>query len=221
MIMTLQILQVSLFAIPVVVLTILGLVILLRPVVVLNRRWLLLTFLPLLLANLAAIVMNDTQNGIATLPDWRFWAIAVVDLALAGGSWVWLRGMALYGLPQTQTETLCKEALEAQSYSVAARVGEKRTLLTTVPQVTILTVTLEDGAQEEIWFTSRAGEVVLRADSRRGMALLRGLLPRLRAHQTAYVFQAHVVGILYLVLALVLLVFGWIYFFEPRLVLVE
>ena len=48
MVMTLQILQVSLFAIPVIVLIALGLVILLRPVAVINRRWLLLTFLPLL-----------------------------------------------------------------------------------------------------------------------------------------------------------------------------
>jgi len=220
MIMTLQILQVSLFAIPVIALAAFGLVILLRPSAVLNRRWLLLTFLPLLLANLVSIVMNNAQNEIATLSDWRFWAIAAVDLVLAGGIWVWLRGVALYGLPLAQAESLCKGALEEQGYSVSARVGEKRTLLTTAPQATVLTVAL-DGREEDIWFTSRAGEVIVRADSRQGMALLRLLLLPLRSHPVTYVFQEHVMGVLYLVLALVLLVFGWIYFFEPRLLLIE
>lgn len=220
-IMTLQILQVSLFAVPVIALAALGMVILLRPSAALNRRWLLLTFLPLLLANLVSIVMNDAQNEIATLSDWRFWVIVAVDLVLAVGIWVWLRGVALYGLPLAQAELLCKDALEARGYSVAARVGEKRTLLTMAPQATILTVTLADGEQEEIWFTSQAGEVIVRADSRQGMALLRRLLPPLRSHPVTYVFQEHVMGVLYLVLALVLLVFGWIYFFEPRLLLVE
>ena len=221
MILTLQILQVSLFTIPVIVLIVLGLVILLRPVAVINRQWLLLTFLPLLLANLLATVMGDTQNGIAVLPDWRFWAIVAVDLVLAVGIGIWLRGAALYGLPLTRAETLCRDALEAQGYSVSPRIGEKRTLLTTVPQATIFSVTIEDG-EEDIWLTSRAGEVLVRTDSRRGMTLLRQkVLPALRNHQTPYVFQAHAMGILYLVLAVVLLVFGWIYFFEPRLLFVE
>jgi hypothetical protein len=221
MILTLKILQVSLFAVPVVALIVLGLVILLRPVAVINRRWLLLTFLPLLVANLLAAVVGDTQNGIALLPDWRFWAMVVVDVALAVGISIWLRGVALYGLPLATAEALCKEALEAQGYSVTARIDEKRTLLTTVPQATILTVTIE-GREEEFWLTLRAGEVVVRTDSQRGMALLRQkVLPALRDHQTPYVFQAHAMGVLYLVLAVVLLTFGWIYFFEPRLVLVE
>ena len=221
MILTLQILQVSLFSVPVIVLIVLGLVILLRPVAVINRRWLLLTFLPLLVANLLAAVVGDTQNGIDLLSDWRFWAMVVVDAVLAVGIGFWLRGVALYGLSMATAEALCKEALEAQGYSVTARIGEKRTLLTTVPQATILAVTIE-GREEEFWLIHRAGEVVARTDSRRGMSLLRrNVLPILRSHQTPYVFQAHAMGVLYLVLAVMLLTFGWIYFFEPRLALVE
>ena len=220
MILTLQILQVSLFAIPVLVLIVLGLVILLRPVAVINRRWLLLTFLPLLVANLLAIFTNDTANGIAVLPDWSFWANVAVDLALAAGISFWLRGVAVYGLPLTVVETLCRDALVGQGIEVSARIGEKRTLLTTERQATIFTVVV-GGKEEEIWLTSRTGEVVIQADSAQGRALAKQVIPILRNHQAPYAFQHHAVGILYLVLAAVLLVFGWIYFFEPRLVIVE
>ena len=221
MVMTLQILQVSLFSIPILVLVILGLVILLRPVAVINRRWMLLTFLPLLLANLLAVVMGDTQNEIAILLDWRFWAIVAVDMVLAVGISIWLRGVALYGLELTRAKKLCREAIEAKGYTVSPKTGEKQSLLNTVPQASILSVTIE-GREEDIWLTSRAGEVVIRADSRRGMSLLKqDVLPALRKVQTPYMFQAHAMGVLYLVLAVVLLVFGWIYFFEPRLLLVE
>jgi len=221
MVMTLQILQVSLFSIPILVLVILGLVILLRPVAVINRRWMLLTFLPLLLANLLAVVMGDTQNEIAILLDWRFWAIVAVDMVLAVGISIWLRGVALYGLELTRAKKLCREAIEAKGYTVSPKTGKKQSLLNTVPQASILSVTIE-GREEDIWLTSRAGEVVIRADSRRGMSLLKqDVLPALRKVQTPYMFQAHAMGVLYLVLAVVLLVFGWIYFFEPRLLLVE
>ena len=220
MVMTLQILQVSLFAIPVIVLIALGLVILLRPVAVINRRWLLLTFLPLLVANLLAIVMNDTENGIAPLPDWQFWAFVAVDLALAAGISLWLRGVAVYGLPLTTVEMLCRDALLAQGVEVSPRIGEKRTLLTTEKQATIFTVVI-DGKEEEIWLNSHAGEVVIRADTARGRALVKQVLPVLHKHEAQYAFQYHAMGILYLVLAVVLLVFGWIYFFEPRFVVVE
>jgi len=221
MILTLKILQVSLFAVPVIVLIVLGLVILLRPVAVINRRWLMLTFLPLLVANLLATVMGDMQNGIDLLPDWHFWAIVAVDATLAVGIGIWLRGVALYGLPLATAESLCREALETQGHSVTTRVDEKRTLLTTVPQATILTVTIE-GREEEFWLTLRGGEVMIRMDSRRGMSLLKQkVLPALRGHQMPYDFQAHAMGALYLVLAVMLLTFGWIYFFEPRLLFVE
>jgi hypothetical protein len=220
MTITLQIVQVSLFAIPILVLVALGWMILRLPVTVMNRRWLLMTFVPLLLANLAAIVMNDSQNAIQVLADGRFWLIAAVDVALTVGIYLWLRGYSVYGLTLTQAETACREALEAQGLDVSVRVGEKRALLVTAPQATIFTVTLADG-EEELWLTARAGEVVLRADSQCGMALLKDLLPSLRAYPAEYHFKAHSMGVLYLVLAVVLLVFGWIYFFEPRLILVE
>lgn len=219
MILTLQILQVSLFSIPIIVLIVLGLVILLRPVAVVDRRWLLLTFLPLLVANLLAAVMGDIQNDIVALLDWRFWAIVAVDAALVVGIGFWLRGIALYGLTLTTTESLCRTALQAAGYDVSVRIGEKRTLLTTERQATIFTVLIED-AEEEIWLTYRAGEVIIRTDSARGRALLKQILPTFQKHQAGYVFQYHAMGILYLVLAVVLLVLGWIYFFEPRLVLV-
>jgi len=220
MVLTLQILQVSLFALPAVVLIVLGLVILLRPVSVINRHWLLLTIFPLLVANLLAIAMNDTENGIAILPDWRFWAIVAVDLALAVGISFWLRGIAVYGMPLTAVEALCRDALQSQGYEVSPRIGEKRTLLTTENPATIFALKIE-GLDEEIWLTSRAGEVILRADSRRGRTLVKKILPELRKQKVPYAFQYHAMGILYLVLAVVLLVFGWIYFFEPRLVAVS
>ena len=75
--------------------------------------------------------MNDTENGIAPLPDWQFWAFVAVDLALAAGISLWLRGVAVYGLPLTTVETLCRGALLAQGVEVSPRIGEKRTLLTT------------------------------------------------------------------------------------------
>ena len=76
------------------------------------------------------------------------------------------------------------------------------------------------GGKEKIWVIERFYEVVLRASSQQGVCLVRQLLPELRQVEQPYDFRRHAVGILYMLLGVVLAVFGWIFFFEPRLILV-
>ena len=220
MVLTLQILQVALFTIPILALLVHGLIILFRPISIINRRWMLLVFLPLLAANLLAIWENDSLNEVTALTDWRLWLILVTDLALGTGLTLGLRGMVVYGLSISDAAYLVGEALMALGFDVDSHPGEKRTIWAAAQTAEILTVKTEKGGGD-IWLTSRAGEVMIRADSRKGLAVLRQVFPKVRSSQSEYVFSAHATGILYIVLGVVFAVLSWIFFFEPRLVLID
>jgi hypothetical protein len=218
--LTLQILQVALFTLPILTLLIYGLIVLIRPVSVIDRRWMLMVFLPLLLANLLAIWENDSVNAVTALTDWRLWLILLTDVALSVGLTLGLRGVLIYGLTAADAAYLTMAALRKEGFEVESNSGEKRSVWAMPQKAEILSFQTE-GETEEIWFTSRAGEVLARMDSRRGMAALRKSLPAIRNVQTEYLFSAHAMGVLYLVLGVVLAVLGWIFFFEPRIVLID
>ncbi len=220
MVQTLQILQVTLFAIPILGLLALGLIILIRPMNIIDRRWLLLVFLPLLLANLLATWENDSLNEVAALTDWRLWLVLVTDLVLGVGLTLGLRGILIYGLNVSDTVYLLAEALHGAGFEVNSHLGEKRSLLAAAQTADILTVNAEKGP-EDIWLTSRAGEVLIRVGSRRGLAILRKAIPAVRSTQSEYAFSEHAIGIIYIVLGVVFAVLSWIFFFEPRLILID
>ena len=62
---------------------------------------------------------------------------------------------------------------------------------------------------------------MIRVKSRGDRKALCPFLVEIRNIKNTYDFSQHAIGVLYLVIAVVLAVFGWIYFFEPRLVLIE
>jgi hypothetical protein len=219
-VLTLQILQVTFFAIPILNLLIYGLIILIRPISVINRRLMLLIFLPLLLANLLAIWENDSMNDVSAIADWRLWLILVTDIVLGTGLAFGLRGVAIYGLTDSDAAYLFAEALRAKGFEVESHSGAKRSLLAISQTANILTVKTEKGS-EDIWLTSRSGEVLVRVKTRQGLTILRKVVPLVRSTQSEYVFSAHAMGILYIVLGVVLAVLSWIFFFEPRLILIE
>lgn len=212
----LQILQVALFTIPILYLLVLGLVILLRPVAVLNRRWLLLVFLPLLVANPLAFAEADLRNDVTVVSDWAFWVLVGVDLLLAGGG-LWLfRGYSVYGLGEAQVRDGLVEALRAAGRTVAVSQGEQKTLLSKPQNVTTLTVTQGEAAGT-LWLTARAGEVVVHTRSRVMMKQLRPALASVGKNQREGGSPNRALGMLYLVVAVVFAVLTWIFFFEPRI----
>jgi hypothetical protein len=212
----LQVLQVALFVIPTIYFLVVGLLTLLRPVIVLNRRWLLLVFLPLLVANPLAFVEADLRNDVVVISDWAFWVLLGVDLLLAGGVFWFFRGYSVYGLSEAQVRDGLVEALRAEGRDATAAPGERKTLLSQAQPATRLTLT-EGASSETIWLFGRAGEVVIHARSRAVMKRLRPALAALRTHQDVGGDANRALGILYLVLAVVFAVLTWIFFFEPRI----
>ncbi|MCB2214362.1 hypothetical protein KQH50_03085 [bacterium] len=214
----LQVIQVALFAIPTIYFLVLGLLILLKPVVVLSRRWLLLVFLPLLVANPVAFAEANLRNDVAVVTDWTFWALLGVDLLLAGAV-VWLlRGFSVYGLSEVQVRDGVTAALQAAGWQVDVSQAERKTLLSKAQQVTVFTVE-RDGACETFWLMGRAGEVTVRSRSRSVFGHLRPVLAALQATPASDGMQSRALGILYLVLGVVFAVLTWIYFFEPRILI--
>ena len=216
----LQNLQLILFSIPVLYLLALGLLILFKPVTVLDRRWMLLAFLPILVDNLLAIFGNETLSLAEILRDGYFWLILGADLALGVGIALTLRGQVIYGLSREQVEKALIQSIGEAGYSVASAGGEWKTLWGRTFEAVV--ITWEAGGQSRSCaVTSRAGEVMVRVKSRGDRKVLRPFLVEIRNIKNTYDFSQHATGVLYLVIAVVLAVFGWIYFFEPRLVLIE
>lgn len=218
---TLQTLQLILFAIPTLTLLAIGGVILIKPVSVINRRWYLLVFLPLLLANAAAILENDPSAGaFSSAANWRLWLVLIADLAMAVGVTLVFRGALVYGLNAAETEGLLASTLRDKGYEVHSHVGEKRVLWGSSLDARILTVN-QDGQAVDLWITERFNEVIIHAESRNGFVLLKQALPEIPKVERPYDFKSHAMGILYIILAVVFAVLFWIFFFEPRLILIE
>ncbi len=214
----LKTLQLILFGIPVVALVAMGVVILAKPVSVLNRRWYLAIFLPLLLANGLSILENLTVVEAASGGNWRMWLVLVADLALVVGCLVYFRGYLVYGLSGEQTEVSLAEGFRSQGYDVSLGEDKKRGLLGGLRLERVLTL-VKNGHQVAVWVKLRFHEVTLQAGSQDGVRLLRKAIPGLRSADVPYDIKAHASGVLFIVLGVVFAVLSWIFFFEPRLVL--
>lgn len=217
---TLQILQLVLFVIPVVALITLGGVILLKPVSVINRRWYLAVFLPILFANPLILLESILLNGEGGLTIWRFWLILLADVLLIVGVCWYFRGFMVFGLNAADTETILKDELLNKGYEVQQQVGKKSVLWGKPWAAQILTVS-NNGSTEDIWITERSNEVLVRVDSTKGLNILKDALSSLRNVQRPYVFEAHAFGLLFMVLAVVVGVLIWIFFFEPQLLIID
>jgi hypothetical protein len=217
---SLQVLQLILFTVPIGTLVVLGVIILSKSVIVLQRRLYLLVVFPLILANLLAILENNLTNQSPPFSDWRFWLVMLADLAFFVLAMWLFRGFQVIGLDASETMGVLKDSFEESDNIVHLSVDEKRTLWTNYPNAIILVAEQPDGVME-FWAVERQYEVLLKSDSPQGNAQLRKLLSRLRSIKKPYDFQVHAVGVLYIVLALVIAVLGWIFFFEPRLIIVE
>jgi hypothetical protein len=215
MIETLQILQVILFSIPPIALLVVGIMILSRSVSIIDQRIFLAAFIPLLLANTLAILEGD---GLRL--DWRAWLILAADLVLITGAvWV-LRGYQVYGLKAETVETVVTETLQQQGFTIETHPEEKRDLWGRTREACLLTAENGDG-QHQVWITARFNEVFIRAEHRTSGKILRSILPALQNETVPYEFKSHAVGILYIILAIVFALLTWIFFFEPRFILIE
>lgn len=220
LIQTIQILQLILFIIPGIVLIALGVVILVKPVSVIDRRWYWAVFLPLLLANPLALIENSPiWPGIGPI-NWRVGLILAADIILVIWIILTFRGYMVFGVNAEGTLSTLEETLQSMDYDVETRMGEKRVLWGRAWEARILDVSWS-GQTTEIWITERFNDVVIHTDSAAGRSLLKEALPSLREVENAYVFKDHAMGILYIVLAVVFAVLGWIFFFEPRLILID
>ena len=220
MILFLQILQLVLFFIPVGVLLALGILFLSRSVVILNRRWYLFVFIPLIFANPIAVIENSFVNDISIMGDWRFWLVVVVDIVLLVGGTFLFRGFQVIGLNASETMAVLKDFGKKRYTLVDLHTGEKRTLWGETRNAVILTVQDQE-KRWDVWVMEKQGEVLLQGDSAGGNDLIKQVVPILRKIRKTYVLKDHVLGVLFIVFAVVLAVLGWIFFFEPRLVLID
>lgn len=209
-----------LFIIPGIVLIALGVVILVKPVSVIDRRWYWAVFLPLLLANPLALIENSPiWPGIGPI-NWRVGLILAADIILVIWIILTFRGYMVFGVNAEGTLSTLEETLQSMDYDVETRMGEKRVLWGRAWEARILDV-FWSGQTTEIWITERFNDVVIHTDSAAGRSLLKEVLSSLREVENPYVFKDHAMGILYIVLAVVFAVLGWIFFFEPRLILID
>ena len=220
MLETLQILQISFFAVTVLGLFILGLLILARPVLIFRRRWFLLIFLPLLLANPLALVEEYALLESSPSTSWRLWLTLVVDLGLiAAGLWL-LSGWLVYGLSEQEAANTFQIWCEARGWELNRQPDIRTTWWGGSRQAQRFQASKNDQTHV-FWLLSQGGEVRLEGETREANFFLRKALPALNQVNRPYQLQEHLTGILYIVLAIVLAVLGWIFFFEPRLILIE
>lgn len=213
---TLQVLQVILFAIPSLVLAGIGVIILRQSVSLVNRRWFLAVLIPLLIANTLTIF---TENGPLNL-NWRTWLMLAANAVLIIGSlWV-THGIQVYGLSVELVEQVLTALFLQQGFTVNANSIEKGDVWGRTRDARRLSAV--NGEQTHVfWITKHFNEVLVRAKQSTGSKLLGQSLPALQAEKVPYDFKAHTAGVLYIVLALVFAVLTWIFFYEPRLILIE
>lgn len=217
---TIQVLQVILFAIPVAALWMMGILLILRPVNIINRRWGLLIFMPLLAANVLAVLENYLSSEQGVMLGWEVWLILGVDLVLGVVFWLNSRGFLVYGITAGALEEALTGLYREKGASAAPRLEEERLFLDGRRTARILTV--EKGHQiAEIKITERFNETVIQAQSKEGREMLKSVFPMLRRMANGSRTKSRAVGVLYLVLGLVFSVLSWIFFFEPRLFLIE
>jgi hypothetical protein len=212
----LQIFQVILFGIPTLALSAIGIAILCRAVSIINRRWFLAVLIPFLLANTLTILSEPAQPTM----DWRTWLILVADLVLILGA-IWAsHGFQVYGLDAQVVEQVLAKTLKEQGFNISIHSQEKRDLWGRSRDTRILTASKADHVHR-FWITARFNEVLIRSERASDTRYLRSALPALQSEKVTYDFKAHAAGVLYIVLALVLGVLTWIFFFEPRFILID
>jgi len=214
---TLTIIQIGLFALPMLSLFGLGVVILVKPVNVINRRWYMAVIAPLLLAN-PLVVLDNTLRSVGEISlGWRFWVVLVVDILLLVGITWWFRGYLVYGLSASEVEDGLKHEFEARGLEVQKNIGVKSSLMGGSGDAYVLTVTAQ-GTSADIWISERYKEVLLQVDTKRGYQILKRELSSLRETDLPYQIKAHLMGILFIIFAFVVAVMLWIFFFEPKLI---
>ncbi|MFU8827555.1 MAG: hypothetical protein ACNA70_08700 [Brevefilum sp.] len=213
---TLQVLQVFLFAIPILTLAAVGIAILYRAVSIINRRWFLAVLIPFLLANTLTIIIEPAQGTL----DWRTWLILGANLVLILGAMWASHGFQVYGLDAQVVEQVLAKALKEQGFNVSIHSQEKQDLWGRSRDTRILTALKADHVHR-FWVTTRFNEVLMRSANISDTKYLRSSLPVLQGKKVTYDFKAHAAGVLYIVLALVLGVLTWIFFFEPRFILID
>jgi hypothetical protein len=174
----------------------------------------------LLLANPLAILENNFTQPQFLWGDWQFWIVIIADLAFLVFAILLFRGYQIIGLDASEVMSVIKNSLIDSSDEVDLSVGERRLLWTTYPNALVLTSKQPDCVME-LWAVERQSEVLLHSHSAQGREQIRKIIPLLRAVEKPYDFKVHAVGVLYIVLAVVMAVLGWIFFFEPRLILVD
>ena len=213
---TLQVFQVILFGIPSLALLAIGMIILHRSVSIINRRWFLAVLIPLLIANTLTIFADNGQMNLG----WRTWLILGADLVLILGS-IWAtRGFQVYGLPAEVVEQVLTASLIQQGFTVNTHSAEKRDVWGRTREARHLAAVKAE-QEHVLWITERFNEVQIRVERSADTHLLRQSLPALQEEKVPYEFKAHAVGVLYIVLALIFTVLTWIFFFEPRFILIE
>jgi hypothetical protein len=214
-----QVLQIVLFTIPVAALWAMGFLLLLRPVNILHRRWRLLVLIPLLAANLLAALENNLYSDAGFTVGWGFWLVLGIDLVLGMGLWLTSSGFLIFGLSAQEVEA----AITAGCREVGMRVtsSQREELLFLGGREAVSQLHIEGDQNVDIRIRARLNEIIVQAESTVGRQLLRDLFPLLQGAKANPTSNSRATGVLYLVLGLVFAVLGWIFFFEPRLILIE
>ena len=215
-----QIVQISLFAACILGVFTLGLLILVKPILILPRRWFLVIFVPLLAANPLALLEELILPGSSASVDWRLWIILAVDLVFAAAAFVIFRGWQVYGLSKQEIEGALGTWCTQQTWQFEAHDAEKKTLWGGSRTATCIHITRESQVFT-LWIIDQGSETRLEVETPHARRFLRSILPDLQRVGKPYHLQDHLSGILYIILAVVLAVMAWIFFFEPRLILIE
>jgi hypothetical protein len=215
MTVTLQIMQVVLFAIPILTMLGIGLLILLRPVSIIDRRMFLVVFIPLLLANTLMILVGDDLQL-----DWRAWLVLGANVVLIAGAIYLARGALVYGLTPEAVEQIFADMLRKKGFEVETRRLEKQDLWGRTRDACLVNAE-KDTESHQFWITARFNEVLIRAEQRASRAALQVVIPALLQVVVPYDFKKRATGVLYIVLAVVFAILVWILFFEPRFILID
>jgi hypothetical protein len=138
---------------------------------------------------------------------------------ITGAVWL-LHGFQVYGLKAETVETVLAEAFRQQGFTCRTSNTEKRDLWGRTREACLLSVE-NAHMRHQVSITARFNEVFIRAEQRSSGKILRSALPALQGETVPYELKAHAVGVLYIILALVFALLTWIFFFEPRFILIE
>ena len=220
MLQTLQIAQLVLFLLTPLSLLVIGLLILFKPVSVIPRIWHMAVFLPLIIANLFAVFENQLvlQNKITL--DVNVWLLLIIDLVLTGAIVFSFRGWMVYGLNAERVQELLLSYFKEKGLVWTAERRERKNTYGRASDAIRISVQFV-GKHGEIWIIDRFNEVLVQVDSRVGACLLKSLWSSFVKIEVSRSFKQRATGIIYIVLAVIFAVMSWIFFFEPRLTLLE